>query len=122
MSVLIKNMQMPKNCKECPFLYDGNACYAMNLPISPFLPLVCNGSTDEYKLNEFPFEEKRVDWCPLVEVPTPHGRLIDADKGKEAMDYVCDAGGWLEPVTEAVNEYVKRHLDKAPTVIEAEEC
>lgn len=23
---------------------------------------------------------RRPDWCPLVEIPTPHGRLIDADK------------------------------------------
>jgi len=22
---------------------------------------------------------RRPDWCPLVEIPTPHGRLIDAD-------------------------------------------
>ena len=55
-----------------------------------------------------------------VELP-PHGRLIDADKAKEHMDYICDAGGWLEPVTKAVNEYVKKHIDAEPTIIEAEE-
>ena len=65
MSVLIKGMQMPKNCAECPFLFDRDACYAMNKPDSMFLPLVCNGSTDEYPLGEFPYWEKRVDWCPL---------------------------------------------------------
>jgi len=68
MSVLVKKMEMPKNCMECPFLYDGNACYAMNKPNGMFLPLVCNGSTNEYPINKFPFEGKRVDWCPLVEV------------------------------------------------------
>ena len=25
------------------------------------------------------------DWCPLVEIPTPHGRLIDADALKAKM-------------------------------------
>ena len=65
MSVLIKDMEMPRNCAECPFLYDGNACYAVNEPDSLFLPLVCNGRTGEYRVNEFPFHEKRVDWCPL---------------------------------------------------------
>jgi hypothetical protein len=24
--------------------------------------------------------DQRPNWCPLVEIPTPHGRLIDADK------------------------------------------
>jgi hypothetical protein len=65
MSVLIKDMDMPRNCAECPFLYDGNACYAVNEPDAMFLPLVCNGHTGEYLVGEFPFHEKRVDWCPL---------------------------------------------------------
>ena len=43
-------------------------------------------------------------------------RLIDADKFKDEMQYVCDAGGWLEPVTKAVTEYVKKQIDAQPTV------
>lgn len=43
MSVLIKGMDMPKNCGKC-FIGDRSLC--------------ANG-------------------CPLVEVPTPHGRLLD---------------------------------------------
>lgn len=43
-------------------------------------------------------------------------RLIDADVFKENMDYICDAGGWLEPVTKAVREFVKRHIDAQTTV------
>ena len=43
-------------------------------------------------------------------------RLIDADKAIEHIDYVCNAGGWLEPVTTAVNEYVKKHINAEPTV------
>lgn len=117
MSVLIKGMQMPKNCKECPFLYDGNACYAMNLPIRPFLPLVCNGSTDEYKLNEFPFEEKRVDWCPLVEVPTSHGRLADADYLKEHI-IACATNG--RPLHKMELSELLEAIGDVPTVIEAE--
>ena len=116
MSVLVKGVQMPKNCKECPFLLDNDACYAMNKPNAMFLPLVCNGSTDEYPLNEFPYWEKRVDWCPLVEVPSPHGRLIDADafkKGNERLLH-CD----FPYLSEATLEEL---IDEAPTVIEAEE-
>lgn len=43
-------------------------------------------------------------------------RLIDADVFKENMDYICDAGGWLEPVTKAVREFVKKHIDAQTTV------
>lgn len=77
--VLIKGMEMPKSCGDCPFLYDHDACYLSGMWSEMQFMLLCfNGHTDEYKLGEFPFKEKRVDWCPLVEVPT-HGRLIDAD-------------------------------------------
>lgn len=68
MSVIVDGIDMPKNCSECPFLYDDDACYAMNKSGGWFLPLVCNGTTNEYKINEFPYKEKRVDWCPLREV------------------------------------------------------
>ena len=43
-------------------------------------------------------------------------KLIDANKFKDEMQYVCDAGGWLEPVTKAVTEYVKKQIDAQPTV------
>lgn len=43
-------------------------------------------------------------------------RLIDADAFKEHMDYVCDAGGWMQPVTSAVIEYVKKNIDAEKTV------
>lgn len=43
-------------------------------------------------------------------------RLIDADVFKKNMDYICDEGGWLEPVTKAVREFVKKHIDAQTTV------
>ena len=60
MSVLIKGMEMPKNCDECRFHVDG-WCY------------VLRPESEE--------ERKRIttNYCPLVCVP-PHGRLIDADE------------------------------------------
>ena len=97
MSVLVKDLEMPgKGYIDVRIFRDGTA-------------VIATGEKPYYR------ELK------AVEVPTPHGDLIDVDKAKEDIDYVCDAGGWLEPVTKAVNEYVKRHLDKAPKVIEAEE-
>ena len=118
MSVLVKGVQMPKNCKECPFLFDNDACYAMNKPNAMFLPLVCNGSTDEYPLNEFPYWEKRVDWCPLVEVPTPHGRLIDADALAFSRVRIAHEDGTIGGYNAVVMSSEIKH---APTVIEEEE-
>ena len=62
MSVLIKGMEMPKNCGEC-----------LLAKLSPTgESLICN-----YMLSRVSWEERPFD-CPLVPVP-PHGRLIDAD-------------------------------------------
>lgn len=60
MSVLIKGFDKPKDCFNCDFnMYD---CYCK----------INNGKID------------RDDWtcdktCPIVEVPTPHGDMIDID-------------------------------------------
>ena len=61
MSIIIPGMEMPKNCWECPcFVSDGWFC---NLD---------DECRDVY--------DGRPDWCPLIELPPKHGRLIDADK------------------------------------------
>ncbi len=90
MSVLIKNMEMPLRCSNCPLCADeGRFCMAARRCI----PMV-----------------GRVDWCPLVDVPTPHGRLIDRDKltGEQYKD-----GHIMVVEMDAIED--------APTVIEAEE-
>lgn len=67
MDVLIKGMKMPKNCTICRFCApeadpgDGEMCMATGR----FMP---------------PCSTERLEECPLVELPTPHGRLIDADE------------------------------------------
>ena len=65
MSILIRDMEMPKSCYRCPMANDDF--------------YLC-GATEKYLENDS--EERRPDWCTLVEIPTPHGRLIDADKFK----------------------------------------
>ena len=79
MSVLIKGMEMPKSCFECPIVRD------------------CRGAASYRRIGID-------DDCLLVDVPTPHGRLIDADELGEIEDETA---------------YII--LDKAPTIIEAEE-
>lgn len=65
MSILIKNgMKLPKSCWDCEFevptIDHHEAC-------------ILTGKSYNWGLPHRPSE------CPLSEVPTPHGRLIDAD-------------------------------------------
>ena len=64
MSVIVKNMEMPKNCKSCPLRYSSTG-YAWCDITGTSLAL-------EIDMRDYT--------CPLVEIPTPHGRLGDLDK------------------------------------------
>lgn len=96
MSILIKGMEMPKDCNKCPMTVDGY-CRIIGYPngdaiIKHYKPL----------------------WCPLVEVPK-HGRLIDAD---ELLRRKCDAYDSRGHFLYAVG---MGNIVTAPTIIETEE-
>lgn len=97
MSVIVKNMEMPKNCKECPFSDHEAWC---------LIP----GS---WKERYYCPDDERSDDCPLVEIPTPHGRLIDADKLN--MHDVSPAYGFC------VMGVTEEDIELAETVIEGSE-
>ena len=88
MSVMIKGMEMPKHCGYCRFAYDG-ICHAL-------------------QVTRFDKETKdgKIVGCPLVEIPTPHGRMIDADALLGANAYRTGTGILA--------------INAAPTIIEAE--
>ena len=93
MSVLIKDMEMPDNCEECRFDTECGFCSVM--------PDNFCGDTDGFT---------KPDWCPLVEVPAPHGRLIDADElMRDISKYHVSDGKF------------QHWVDVQQTVIEAEE-
>ena len=112
MSVLIKDMEMPKNCDNC-WALDDYGDYPRCL------------ITEEQRGYNFPIREKRMDNCPLVEIP-PHGRLIDAD----ALRLLYDFNGY-KPTGDMTEEefdrlmcrlpVIRANIDDAPTIIEAEE-
>ena len=88
----------PSRCYKCPFMdkitYDCKLIYK----------------------NNFPDFETQYNNCPLVEIPTPHGRLGDLDKLKAQYKY-----GEADSEDERLwMMNIRRAITNAPTVIEAE--
>ena len=66
MSVLINGMKMPKNCAMCE---RWSICE-------------CLKEYEDYESVLYAVDDGdliRADDCPLVEIPTPHGDLVDRD-------------------------------------------
>ena len=117
--LLIKGMDMPKNCEKC--LYSSWSNF--------YQIYVCNAiRRDEPVL----FDKKQVkstntvrsgraDNCPLIPVP-PHGRLIDADElairvKSQIQSSFCNQHN----ATLVFAQGLKLFVENAPTVIEASE-
>ena len=99
MSILIRDMEMPKNCAECK--------------------IVCSVE----KAEENPYKGRQPS-CPLIEVPK-HGRLIDADAFEEYECHHCD--GYCDVCECDCLNCKSEHrcifmqdFKDAPTIIEAE--
>lgn len=70
MSVLVRGMKMPETCIECPLQY-GGWCF------------VAPADVDDTRVAptvDKAYEQGKPKWCPLTEIPTPHGPLIDKEK------------------------------------------
>lgn len=115
MSVLVKDMEMPGSCYQC------NMC--VNVLYGEDIVVICTALEKEI----IALMAERQDDCPLVEVPTPHGRLIDADaldickREQQAwQDYEHDPDDeYLEGVKDGLHEASKQ-LSTAMTIIGAE--
>jgi len=106
MSVLIKGMEMPKSCFRCPLI--NNICYEKEKVIRDSMGR---------RLTVYEFEKiaRILEDCPLVELPSKHGDLIDRQELLRLLDdsdfsYNSEA---FTVVTEV--------LESSPTIIEAEE-
>ena len=110
--------KMPMRCFECKEIssstIDGYSC----------------GIAHKSLASEHGINVKRPDWCPLIEIPTPHGRLGDLDKLKadHSMKNDCaECEKELQGSSRAC-EYDRIYskmdfcewIDNAVTVIEAE--
>ena len=102
MSVIVKGMEMPKNCAECRF---WSVCECLK-DYEDYVSVL--ESVDDGDL-------VRDDNCPLVEVKEPHGDLADKDKlMQEVMDSDLDhlqRDDWKEVI---------QIVSDAEVVIEAE--
>lgn len=98
MSILIKGMEMPTSCADCP-IGDTLCC-----PLMPGVPALWAEYASAVK-------EKRLHSdCPLVPVP-PHGDLIDRDEQIERA--------WR--LNLSTRELIEEMLKSAPTIIPASE-
>ena len=100
MSVIVKNMEMPERCGRCFFVRWSN------LHQTALCTLAQEACFEDFSKD---YKSRRADFCPLVEIPTPHGRLIDADKlMRDIEEYHLSDGKF------------QHWVDVQQTVIEAE--
>ena len=108
MSILIKGMEMPLHTER-----DGEKDTVFQCAI-----VVHQDNTAELVIRRDPANpfancnEPHIDKCPLVEIPTPHGRMIDAD---ELIGYLNE---WLSDSVALFG--FTRIINHQPTIIEAE--
>ncbi len=93
-------MEKPKRCGLCPCFHAEHPMHCQAVKASKDKRIIA------------PYGAPIPDWCPLINIPTPHGRLIDADAlniyDVSPVDGFCVMG-----VTE-------EDIELADTVIEAE--
>lgn len=101
MSVIIKGMKMPKSCDSCDLIQFDDEGLEAHCPLSPYYRWC--GTPPDYK----------PEGCLLVEVPTPHGDLVDRDDLTDEINRVTFAERYDYNVAYNI-------VTDAETIIEAE--
>ena len=101
MSILIKDMDIPQKCGQCKLYHAEHPMHCM--------------AVEGHRTVGAPYGMPRPDWCPLIEIPTPHGRLVDI-KSVEDRKFTTVRTEYQRGWNVALDSVV----DNAPTVIEAE--
>jgi len=96
MGVYISNMSKPKNAFECSTKInpEERMCIYTGKVFEETLSLLLDRPCDD---------------CPIIEIPTPHGRIIDEDEIYE------------QPHCGECNDATLDAINNAPTILEAEE-
>ncbi len=123
MSILIKGMEMPTNCWECPMV--------SGYEIADDAKTLCSTVRCRLTNTKRPAGEAIAPDCPLVSVP-PHGRLIDGDnlallvlnwistQEKAYPHEDSNALAWRLGA-KAMGNQIYRDIKVYPTIIPAEE-
>ena len=119
-SVIVKGMDMPTECEYCGFcrFYRDNGsvwCNARNRV------LMMHWEEPDW----VHLDVRKPDWCPLAEVKTPHGELIDRNVLWDAMSKYNDNEGAKMPFGDD-DSMIHRDsacfmIESADTIIEAED-
>ena len=107
MSLIIRGVNLPEKCENCP-------CY-------DYIDYVCRAD-DCFAPFDVENPEERSEHCPLIEIRTPHGRLIDADRLMEVIEknsYLLK--GYYNSLENGMFlTGIKQAIDEAPTIIDVE--
>lgn len=107
MSLLINGIDLPSSCQPCKLKrFAGNRVLSGCKPEVLYECPFCDGL--------FALKNKRQPSCKFEQLPTPHGRLIDADRLLAIIKSA--AGDQISVPLQAVLD----SIEHAPTVIEAE--
>jgi len=105
MSIFINSkVHLPSSCEKCPFNYAD---------MSVGICMAADKTIDTRT-----YGRKRHPDCPMTELPTPHGRLIDAEELIKKLERHRDMCGDIE--TQYGIDTAIRILRNIPTIIEAE--
>ena len=110
MNLLIEGMDMPKHAVRNG---TDDTMYRSCVLVHP------NGTAELVVDLEFAYQfnfEHNLKRFPLSEIPTPHGRLIDADALSKALEKRWN----VDDDQDFANKSVWRELENAPTIVEAE--
>ncbi len=102
MSVFVKGMELPIQCASCPMWI---IMAAGDVPID-----ICRAK----RIRVDPYRTGRDENCPLVEVPAPHGDLIDRKVIRDNLMHEMFGTGYQSKAMKVCDEYY------VPAVIEEE--
>ena len=111
MSLFINSkVHLPSSCEKCPFNYADMSTG------------ICTAA--DKTIDTRTYGRKRHPDCPITEIPTPHGRLVDADNLvkvlQNTLDNYPDNYNDRKTVEKLIVAVCKRYIENAPTIIEAE--
>lgn len=108
MSILINGIEMPKNCYSCNFCQyyaePNQGCYCVAL------------FADLHRTN---FVKERLANCPLIPIPTPHGKLIDIEPFMRGL-YEEIQMGQITYTSQELYDMIDEEIKSMPTIIESE--